>query len=133
MKYRDQRELVEGLRAMADFIEEHIELPIEYPEHTFTNWIWGKGSDDAERFADAKARMQIVARAMGSARKVYESGYFDLRRTFGPITLEFTTNRENVCRRVVKETIHHPEETRVVPARTEEVVEWICDDPILAR
>lgn len=133
MKYKDQRELVEGLRALADFIETHPELPVDDPYVKVDWWIY---DDHIKRGRTAKEKMRLVARAMGTARKDYSSWYFDLNRKFGKlVTLEFTTHRENVCERVVKEVIHHPEEIvpqKVIAARTEEVIEWVCDDPLLA-
>lgn len=131
MKYKHQRELVEGLRALADFIEQHPELPITYPSQTFTHWLY-----DESDGRTAKEQMATAARAMGNASKVYTGSYFDLRKKFGKhITLEFTANRENICKRVV--TGHKLVPAKLVPekmtpARIEEEVEWVCDEPLLA-
>jgi hypothetical protein len=135
MKYKDQRELVEGLRKLADFIEEHPELPISDPEISVEYWIHEPYTfDDDQR--SVKERMQVAARALGRANKEYYGSYFNLSRKFSEhVKLEFTSDRQEVCRRVVKEVVHHPEQIvpqKVLPARTEEVVEWVCDDPILA-
>jgi hypothetical protein len=129
VKYSDQRKMVEGLRELADFIENNIELPIEYPEIKVTFWVHEREQHSV------KESMAMAARAMGNAAKIYTGSYFDLRKKFGEsVTLEFTSTREGVCRRVVKEVIHHEQElvqAYIKPARDEEVVEWVCDEPLL--
>jgi len=133
MTYKAQRELVEGLRELADFIEENgVKLPWDEPRMELVEWIYDEQPDGKT----AKQQMAEAARIFGNAKKVHSSDYFDLRRYFGPIKLEFTTARENVCRKVVKETTIIPAEyvpARIKPERTEEVVEWVCDEPLLAN
>jgi hypothetical protein len=135
VKYKHQRELVEGLRKLADFIEDHPELPINDPGIKLDFWVYADYAFQTKRGRSAKEKMATAAKAFGKAKKEYTSNWFDLSRNFGPIILEFTTSRSNVCRPVVKEVIEHPEEIvpqHVKPARTEEVIEWICDDPLLS-
>lgn len=132
MKYAHQRELVEGLRELADFIEAHPELPIvEEPLVNVEFWCHENELYPWLNLGSVRLRLATAARAMGLASKRYTGSYFDVSKEFGDcVKLTFTANRENVCRKVVKEVIHHPE--RVIPAREEEVVEWICDDALLA-
>ena len=55
MKYEHQRELVEGLRAMADFIEANIELPVEFePEVKLNVWLY----NDSRYNQDIQIRVQ---------------------------------------------------------------------------
>lgn len=125
MKYEHQCELVEGLRELADFIEDHPELPITQPYLTLTFWIWSEGEE-------GKRKAAIAARAFGNAQKIHGGGYLDIRKKFGPIAVDFTVSRDAVCRRIVTGTKVTPAETRVIPERVEETVEWICDEPLLA-
>lgn len=135
MEYKDQRELVEGLRAMADFIEEHPELPIGEPEIKLDTWLFDDSKWDVDHLRTdsrtAKEKLQAAARALGIAQKNYIGDYFCVTKKFGEfVSMEFTVSRETVCKRVVTGTRIVPAVSR--PERTEEVVEWICDDPILA-
>lgn len=132
MKYAHKRELVEGLRELADFIEAHPELPIaEKPFVNIEFWCHENELYPELKLGSVRLRLAIAARAMGLANKKYSGGYFDVYKRFGDcVRLTFTANREYVCRKVVKEVVHHPE--RVIPARDEEVVEWVCDDALLA-
>jgi hypothetical protein len=131
LTYKAQREVVEGLRALANDIEEFgVKLPINSPSISMVTWIYDE--DDKT----AKEQMAEAARLLRNAQKVHNSSYFDLRKFYGPIKVEFTTMRENVCRRVVVGVEEIPEEivpARVKPARKEEKVEWVCDEPLLAN
>jgi len=122
VKYKDRDELVEGLRAFADFIEERgLELPIQSPKMKLTEILYGE---------NAKEKIQNVARKIGRAEKNWGSYYFDLRKEFGPVTLEFSVQKEQVCQKRVVGFKDVPE--YISPARREEVVEWTCVDSILA-
>lgn len=130
MKYKDRDELVSGLRELADFIEKKgLELPkldvwasayiSEYPSKGFTR--------DEGR---PRKVMRRVAKILAPCEKKHSGTSFSLERSFGPIEVTFRTSRAGVCKKVVVGTVHHPEHT--VPAYTEEKVEWVCDDPLLA-
>jgi hypothetical protein len=113
-------ELISGLRDFADFLALHPDLPDIY-----VGAFCGVG----------KQEMATVARDCGSAEKKFTDDEFRLTKKFGPIELVFYTRRTNVCQRVVVGTKEVPEAKypeRIVPAHTEEVVEWICDEPLLA-
>jgi hypothetical protein len=140
MKYKERDALVAGLREFADWIETNpraIELPslrVWCNEYVYkyskrpdgsTNW------SEVDEF-ETRLAMRNITKILGSCKKDYVGGLFSVAKNFGPVKLSFHTSRSSICRKVVKETIEHPAETRVIPARTEEVVEWVCDDPILA-
>lgn len=119
--------LAVGLRELAAWVENHpdLELPridvAAYPV-----------SDPAQSPA-------IWARALGGlVEKDYGDhtyALFKLRRQFGPLELRVIYDRATVCRKIVKGT-----ETVVIPAVAakaerkveREIVEWICEEPILA-
>jgi len=134
MKYEHQRELVEGLRAMADFIEQNIELPIEYePVMKLNVWL-----HDDTRYSDvqnpltAREKLAKAAKVLGKAEKIHAGTYFDLIKKFSEcVRIEYTIDREAVCKRVVVGTKVVPASYVERPERTEEIVEWVCDEPIL--
>lgn len=108
----DSTEFVRELRTLADFYEKHPDFPVpnEY-NHDITVVVWNK-----ETFAK-------LVRQMGRATKDYSESYAHARRGL----LKVMVPREAVCRKVVTGT-------EVVPAReeyTREIVEWVCDEPIL--
>lgn len=109
--------LARGLRDLAVWVEQNPDLAEEL-SFSALGYLSGK-----EALADA-------ARAFGSGVKVPEGSFFTVRRSFGPIDVDFYTDRDRVCKRVVVDTVEHPE--RVVPAYTEEIVEWECTEPLFA-
>jgi hypothetical protein len=131
MKYSKVKEMVAGLRELADFLEErgHL-LPVDYLSINVHDYIFDDSVySNRQHKMTAQEKMRVLAKALDKAEKHYQGDYFDLRRKFGPIQLEFTVSRDKICERVVVGTKEVPE--RVVPARTEEIVEWVCNDPIL--
>lgn len=128
MRYKDRDDLVASLRGMADFIEEHgIELPLssDYDmRFDITNYMFSSAD---------KPLLRKIARILGSAEKNFTGNYFRLEKKFGRYgTLAFEVSRNIVCDRKVVEVIHHEAETRQIEAYDEEVVEWVCNDPILS-
>lgn len=104
-------EMIAGLRALADFLEQHPDLPEGCPF-------------SVNAFVSRKEELASVAR-LTSWAKGYNSDYMWLSRTFrGDIKFEVNVNRELVCRKIVKGT-------RVVPEQTVEDIEWVCDDASL--
>ena|SRR5260221_10778410 len=102
---------IEGLREFATFLETHPE--IELSSQTYNVY--------------ASSKEELVAMARGTSwRKEYIGDYFVLRKDFAGLRLDLYTNRETVCRAVVKGQ-------RVVPAveaqpeRTEDIIEWVCE------
>lgn len=129
MKYKERDELVAGLRELADFIEaKGLQLPSM--DVKATAWVYGY---DPKTYQDNPVRahltMRKAAKTLGVAQKQYSNNYFDLIRKFGPIKLEITTPRRNICERKVVGT--REIEEQVIPARIEEIVEWECYDPLL--
>jgi hypothetical protein len=126
MKYKERDALVEGLRELADFIEaKGLELP--HIDARAVSWVYGYSpktyQDDPER---AKRDMRKAAKTLGKAEKNHTGNWFELKRRFGPVLLEINTNRQNICERKVVGT--REIEEKVIPARTEEIVEWECYD-----
>lgn len=131
-------EYIKGLRALADAMEQHPELPIP--------WQGGQYMPMTFHFLharDARAEMAAARRALGVPmdKKPREDGYFDLAGMLHGLHVTLNAYRKDVCERVVVATreveIEEPD-PQAVPAlpkvkRTEVVedVEWICG-PILA-
>jgi hypothetical protein len=128
MGIKSREAFIAGLREVADFYEER-------PGLKFPTW--------AGFFVNAytKTEMQKIARQIGSAKKSVETpcDSFRLSKTFASgIELIFDTSRSLVCRRLVVGTKDVPEmpvparEQQVIPAHAEEIIEWQCDESLLA-
>lgn len=99
---------IQSLRDCAEFLEAHpgVKTPL--------------GTVMLNVFVDSKDELAAHARAT-SWQKCYEGNYFFLRKLFGQISFEVNADRSMVCRRVVTGT-------RTEPAKTVDVVEWVCED-----
>lgn len=128
MKYLTNAQLVETLRAMADFYEKHPSAPP--PMDMSYGWMnCYLPADEARDFL----------RSVGSFKKEYEDEYLRAKVACGHIDLQFSVKREAVCVRKVVGTRTIPAETRpseyipekFIPEHEEEIVEWDCAEPIL--
>jgi hypothetical protein len=122
-----REELIDGLRKAADFYEQHPEVPT--PSHAML---------DAYYFSDnAKNTLAAAARALGRSTKQFSEHLFYLTAEPWPgIRMDFTTDRENVCRKITVCRLVPAEPERIVPAspeHIEQVVTWECDEPLQAR
>ena len=127
-------EYVAGLRALADLLEAHDELPAPYIVNA--QWIVTSSSED-----DQRRIVQTFARVIpGTVRKSVRDTYFDLDGKVGPVEVGLIAGRDSVCtRRVVAvrevtEEVPDPDALKAVPTvtvtKTVEDVEWDCH-PIL--
>lgn len=126
-----RQELIDGLRAAADFLDQHPDIPVADDITVDVSSVIPYGDWDQE------ARVAQVARAMSPCTKDYSPSLLYLRRQFGPVTVEAFTGRSSVCERRVVGTRVVEREVVVTPAVTttetveEEIVEWECK-PLLA-
>ena len=99
-----------GLRAVADWLDEHPEVGLPFPRLAIYSSSYGHGRAIEEGAA--------FARAAGRCEKSTDEGTdrFNLTRTFGPIALIWTATRSAVCE---KSTV------------TKTVEEWVCPDSLL--
>lgn len=130
----------EGLRAAADFIDAHPDLPKPYitaftsKEHVELNYyLHINGFGD---LAEQKATAVAIVRAVGGTwEKEAWGDDFRFAADLGPLRFDVRVKREAVCERIVTgtETITLPA-VEAQPERTEEreVVEWRCE-PLLAE
>ncbi len=110
-------ELIQGLRALADFLQQHPQPELCYASPIINVFL------NAE---ELPARI----RGVGELEKFAAGNYFWLRRSFGPVKLDFSFEREKICRKVSTGTKVVP----AVPAQPEKIVEtfeWECPDSIL--
>lgn len=104
-------ETIQGLRALADFLAEHPDVPL--PSLTLN------------AFVDTKAEIAAIAR-VAPWGKNHNGDWFFLTRSFaGTVRLDINVPRGQVCERVVIGQ-------RTVPAHEEDIVEWKCDESLLA-
>lgn len=128
-------EYVAGLRALADLIEQHDDLPTPYG--VTAQWINVSSSQE-----DQRRIAQTFARVMpGKIDKGVRDDAFDLDGHVGAVEVSMIVSRNAVCRRVVKDVrevtreIPDPDALAAVPTvtvtETVEDVEWVCE-PLLA-
>lgn len=136
MKYKEQKEWVEGLRALADFFEAHIEVPAPYSVNIYTSIRKFDENGNLDEAA-VKDTMVELARAMKPVEKRYDSTDFNLIKTFSSkVKLSYYCDREVACTKVVTGTREVEEVIYVPPVKTgktvtEETFEWQCD-PLLS-
>ncbi|MEU4234145.1 hypothetical protein AB0F17_58565 [Nonomuraea sp. NPDC026600] len=130
-------EYAKGLRALADILDAHPELPLPY-DGTDTALDWIQVGDDARRHAAVFARVMpgTVAKSVSDA-----AGQFYLTFKLHGLSLRVISTRAQMCERVVTGTREvvieepDPEALAALPKikRTEVVedVEWQCR-PVLA-
>lgn len=136
-------EFTAGLRALADWFDQHPEMDLPYeatPRHPsggvhFSIGIHGtSGPDD-----DLPGRFAEAVKSLGGARtKVVDRGFMRVTRKFGPgVNVEVWAERDKVCEAVVVGTETVIEDEIVKPAETRrvekqrDVIEWRCT-PLLS-
>ena len=134
MKYTEQKQVVEDLRAMADFYArpQSIELPYPYGIANRTEYVTEYTYDGGKSEVSVSATLDTLRRitkALGSCEKTYPgkdgSGQFTLTKKIGTKGgLAFSATGQATCERklVGVETV----EARFVPASTREVYEYEC-------
>jgi hypothetical protein len=80
---------IAGYREMADFLEQHPEVPM--PVASESLYFWNK-----KEFLSAASSL---AKA-GGVEKISEEGDYKVRRMFGPVRFTFSIRREIVCQLV---------------------------------
>lgn len=114
-------EYAAGLRAAAEFYENHAEIKMPH-EMSVTNYSTHSKKDAAD-----------VLRAVGECQKDYSESQLTIKKEIAPgFFLRFVFSRERVCERVVVGTKIIPSHVlpargeTTVPERIEEMVEWRC-------
>ena len=129
-----REDYIAGLRALADLLAQHDDLPLPLDGQEHTSIGWNLLSDTDARDAAA----EVIRSVGGSWDKVPIGTQMHYRRKLHGLHLHVVVTREAVCERVVTgtETV-----TRLVPApdapmvevtETVETVEWVCQ-PLLAE
>lgn len=112
-------ELAAQLRALADIYEQNPEIPAPYDmREGHTDFVF---CHDRDVFAAA-------IKAFGAGEKKFTSDRVEFLPASFP-NLIVSCERNKVCERVVIGTRHVAEKVipeRVIPAYTEEIVEWQC-------
>ncbi len=120
-KPNPQRESINGLRGMADFLEQHeLDTTIETTVGLTLNV-----------FVDSQEELARLTKIVGSCHKQAAGDWFYISKKFSEtVRLEINCKRELVCERVSKGFVTvaaKPAE----PEREVEVFEWSCPESIL--
>lgn len=113
----------ESFIALGSFLAEHPDLDAVVSEQKINVYL-----PDLAKYA----------RSIGTCEKVHEDRYYNLRKSFGKVTVDFFAMREEVCKRVkvgekvVPEHIIPARPEEVVPETKEDVYEWQCSESLLA-
>ncbi len=119
-----QQQSARGLRELADLYESVPDLPVT----ASTLYI----------FTNNPRELRQAVLAFRPMKRSIDNKYINFRRRFGPITIEVTAQRENVCERIfVGEKIIPAKPAMTVPAQpekhyaeepehTEAIYEWQC-------
>lgn len=131
-----RQQAVDGIRALADFLEDHPELDAPDTDRFHVCLTWKD---------DPKAEMARWARAASHLKPIKDfdsDQYARLLIPFGPTSIEVFANREQVCEKVitgtetVTKTVQDPEMLKAVPlvevTEQVETFEWRCH-PLLAE
>ena len=144
----DEREAhVAGLRELADVLERNPQIKSPF-QHGATVYFYSYDYD-AEGMPQINSleKMKEWRRAAGGTwnkewteEAAYSSADFKLTRMFGGLKVTLTTPRENVCEKVVVETItetvmEYPAEAfvdieKVAVEKKRDIIEWVCPDTI---
>ncbi|MEU8271589.1 hypothetical protein AB0B89_31065 [Sphaerisporangium sp. NPDC049002] len=126
----DRAEYIKGLRALADILENHPDLPLPYDGR-------GGAIDFIELGEEDRRGAAVFARVMpGTVRKEPRDTYLDLVADVHGVKVKWIAMRSNVCERVVTGTREveieepDPQALAAVPkvkrTVTVEDVEWQC-------
>lgn len=124
-----QQAFLSGLRDAADFLARHPNLiPSTMTIHVFPR---------------SKEEFVRDALSLGTGKKMFGESWVSLARHFGPVRIEVSARREDVCKRVVVGTVVNtyygpaPEAVEALPKTRQEVVtekvEWVCPPSLLSR
>jgi hypothetical protein len=120
-------EFIQGLRDMADFLEERPDLIERYDAFDLNSYF------DEKQLNEFKERAKLLGTAKKEAGQY--SSYFKLYKEFGPHTISVNMNREAVCVKTVTGTrMVEATEDRIIPgkpAHMEATYSWECPPSIL--
>lgn len=112
--------VAQSLRELADFIESLSDIDLRDQRITLIHYV------------TTREELAAIAR-VGSWSKQYDDSFFNIVKDFGNgIELQVYTDRANICRRVVTGQ-RIVEAVPAQPERIEDIVEWVCDDAVLAQ
>lgn len=121
--------LVADLREAAHFFKRHPELA----SRVYVEGVKFQISvDSKDELADL---VRLFTRELGRVDKRPIETFYYCNAKIGDFGIYAVIERAKVCRKVVRTETVPASPKQVIPARTEqerEVVEWVCDDPLLA-
>jgi hypothetical protein len=123
---REQAErtaFISQLVDLTDFFRNHPNVPLPYSIY-------------AGAYVESLEQVRDITHGTGAWEKVYTDYSVEYIKRFaesgyGGVKYAVNLSREKACKKVVTGTRHIEEEVvpeQVIPARDEEIVEWICTD-----
>lgn len=116
-------DMVSGLRKLADFLEKNKEVlaGLNFSEYVSVSQ-WNYKKEDFKK----------TAKIIGRAKKDWSDSHVSMEKQFSrSVVFRNYISRKQVCERVVVGTKEIAEQ--VIPARTEEIVEWKCSNKALLK
>jgi hypothetical protein len=136
MKYKEQKEVVADLRALADFYErrESLVLPKPYFSEHHNISVYGSTYNSETGNYDynydlekSKEQIKRIASSVGTCEKRWDNDMLRVVKMIGKIRLCWSVTREAVCKKVpTGEKVLVP--AYMTPARLEETYEWECTE-----
>lgn len=131
---------IAGLRALADLLDQHDELPLPTAGRTTALdwWIWDHEVNDAKATLAAIVRLLPGSKSK-TAGQVGATSWFTVEAALHGLRIDINTNRASVCQRVVTgtrevtKTIPDPAAPTVTVTETVEDVEWVCEPLLRTR
>lgn len=129
---------IDGLRALADVLEDHPEVPLPHDGHGDSGIaiMFLSGTDPRSALAAAARAIPCNWRKDASDAAGDYPAYFDMYGSLHGLKLHLTAYRDAVCERIVTgtrevtEMVKDPAALAAVPevevTRTVEDIEWVC-------
>lgn len=129
----EQQDYIDGLRALADFLDENRDLTPHYGRGVDVALFFSLGDEPAM----AKVWLADKARRFGKAEKSKTSPFYEVARRFGPHKLSANVRENLVCEQVhvgtrtVEREVLPPGVEMVTETVKEPVYEWRCPPSLL--
>ena len=88
IKVNKNQAVIDGLLEAAEYLQGHPDIPA-------LTIAWLRAS------VWTKSQLHDAARVLGSCEKIADDHYYVLRRAFGPLHLEVSISRDQICKKII--------------------------------